>query len=170
VRPLFTIVIMLATMATAALSQTPSPESRTAAIRLVEALNWRAVMEPVRAEALTRVKTNLRTRLREELGSPTPEEQAEVEAMVDELLSKYTLDDTIADLVPLLQVHYSTAEMEELAAFFSTPVYKKFNAELPEIHRTMMETLNRKTQPLIRNTVERVSARIGEMKSARSYK
>ena len=166
-RPLFTLVL-IAAVVTAALAQTPSPESRTAAVRLVEALNWREVMEPVRAEALARTKTNLRARLREELGSPTAEEYAEVEAMVDQLVSKYTLDDTIADLVPLLRAHYSTAEMEELAAFFSTPIYKKFQAEMPKINHEVLETMNRKIQPAIQNTVDRVSARIDEMKKTRS--
>ncbi|MFY9561952.1 MAG: DUF2059 domain-containing protein [Terriglobales bacterium] len=169
-RPLFTVVLILATMATAAIAQTSSPESRTAAVRLVEALNWRGAMEPIRAEMLARTKTNLRARLREELGSPTAEEYAEVEAMVDQVMSKYTLDDTIADIVPLLQAHYGTAAMEELATFFSSPVYKKFQEKIPEIKREALETAKRKVQPAIQDAVHRVSARIDEMKKARSGK
>ncbi|HTE90213.1 MAG TPA: DUF2059 domain-containing protein [Terriglobales bacterium] len=68
-------------------------------------------------------------------------------------------------MVPLLQVRYSTAEMEELAAFFSTP-YEKYDAELPKIHRKTMETLNRKMRPLIRNSVERVRTDRRDEKSA----
>jgi hypothetical protein len=167
VRSLLPVVLIFATMPTAA--QTSSPESRTVAVRLVEALNWRGVMEPVR-EMLALAKTNLRARLREELGSPTAEEYSEVDAMVDQLVSKYTLDDTIADIVPLLQAHYSTAEMEELTTFFSTPVYKKFQAELPKINREALETMKGKMQPAIQDTVDRVSVRIDEMKRARSRK
>src|SRR5260370_38801485 len=161
---------MLATMGTAWIARTPTQESRAAALRLVEGLNWRGVMEPIRAETLAGAKTNLRARLREELGSPTAEEYAEVDAMVDQLVSKYTIDDTIADMVPLLQAHYSAAEMEELATFFSTPLYKKFEAELPKINREALETVNRKMQTAIQDTVHRVSARIDEMKKARSGK
>jgi hypothetical protein len=157
VHPLFTVVLILVTMASAAIAQTPSPESRSAAARLCEALNWRGVMEPVRAEGLAQTKTNLRARLQQELGSPTAEEYAEVEAMVDQLASKYTLDDTIADLVPLFQTHYSTAEVEALATFFSSPLFKKFEAEKPKINLEALETMNRKMQPAIQDTVQRIS-------------
>ena len=167
-RSFLLVVVMFATIPTAA--QISSPESHAAAVRLVEALNWRGVMEPVRAEMLALAKTNLQTRLREELGSPTAEEYSEVEAMVDQLVAKYTLEDTIADIIPLFQVHYSTAEMEELAVLVSTPVYKKFQAELPKINREALETMNRKMQPSIQDTVARVSARIDEMKKTRSQK
>ena len=170
-RPLFTVVaLILATTATAAIAQSQSPDSHDAAVRLIEALNWRGVMEPIRAEMLTHAKANLQSRLREELGSPTAEEYAEVDAIVDQLVSKYTLDDTIADMVPLLQAHYSTVEMRELAIFFASPVYKKFQAELPKINQEALETMNRKMQPAIQDTVNRVSVRIDTMKKARSGK
>jgi len=118
VRHFFTVVLILATTSTGAIAQTLSPESRTAAVRLVEAMNWREAIEPMRAEMLARTKTYLQARLNEELGSPTREEHAEVEAMVDQLVSKYNLDDTITDLIPLLQAHYSITEMEELATLY----------------------------------------------------
>jgi hypothetical protein len=154
-------------MTYAAIVQTPSRESRSAAVRLVDALKWREMMEPIRAEMLARAKTNLRARLGEELGSPTAEEYAEVDAMVDQVVSKYTLDDTIADMVSLLQAHYSTAEMEELGTLFSSPVYKKFQEEIPEINREALETVNRKMQPAIQeHCPSRVRADRRDEKSA----
>lgn len=169
-RPLFTVVLLLATMASAATAQTLAVDSRTAAVRLSEALNWREVMESVRAEQLANVKSKLRERLQQELGSPTTEEYSELETTVDELASKYTLDDTIADLVTLFQTHYSAAEMEALATFFSSPLFKKFEAEKPKINFEALETMNRKMQPAIQEAVQHISARIDEMKKARSNK
>jgi len=170
VRPLFMLVLLLTALPTVVMAQTASTENHSAAVQLVEALNWRGVMEPVRAEQSARVKTDLHTRMREELGSPTAEEYAEVDSILDQLLSKYTLDDTIADIVQLFQEHYSAAEMEELATIVSTPVYRKFQAELREINRETLESINRKMQPSIQETVNRVSARIDEMKKTRPGK
>jgi hypothetical protein len=169
VRPLLTLLI-LATMATPAIAQTPSTESSAAAVRLVEASGWREGMAPIRAEMQASTKTNLRARLREELGSPTAEEYAEMDAMIDQVLSKYTLDDTITDVVSVYQTRYSTAELEELASFFSSPLYKKFWADIPEIKLEVLESAKRKIQPAIQDTVRRVSARIDEMKKARPSK
>ena len=168
-RPLFTILFLVATIV-AATAQTPSAESRAAAVRLVEALDWRGVMEPVREDMVARAKANLRTTVQEELGSPTDKEYAEVDTIVDELIAHYTIDDTLADIIPLLQAHYSTAEMDELAKLLSAPVYKKFQAELPAINREAMYTMNKKMQPLIEDTLRRVFVRIDEMKKARSGK
>ena len=167
-RPFFTAALLFATMIGVATAQTVTPESRNAATRLVKALNWREVMEPVRMEVLRNTKINLQTRLREELESPTNEELAEMNALVDQLASKYTLDDTIDDLIPLLQAHYSVAEMEELTSFFTSPTYKKFEAELPEINRDAVEMVTRKMKPAIQDTVTRILARIDEMKKSRS--
>jgi hypothetical protein len=163
-----TVAIVLASMMGAATAQTVTPESRNAAIRLVKALNMREVMEPVRLQLLRNTKINLQTRLREELESPTNEELAEMNALVDQLASKYTLDDTIDDLIPLLQAHYSVAEMEELTSFFSSATYKKFEAEMPKINNEAVELVTRKIQPAIRETVSRISSRIDEMKKSRS--
>jgi hypothetical protein len=172
-RLLFAVLLIPAMMVNTAIAQIPSAEngqSHAAAVRLVEALNWRRVMEPVRAEMLGRAKTNLQSTLREELGSPTAEEYAEVEAMIDQLASKYTLDDTIADIVPLLQAHYSTAEMEDLAILLASPFYKKFQAELPRIDQEALEIVKRKMQPAIQDTTNRVFQRVDEMKRVRSAK
>lgn len=167
---LFMVVLLLNAMATVATAQTTATESHSAAVRLVQALNWRGMMEPVRAGQVARVKTDLHARMREELGSPTAEEYAEVDSVLDQLLSKYTLDDTIADIVQLFQEHYGAAEMEELATIVSTPVYKRFQADLLEINREALESVNRKMQPAIQETVNSVSARIDEMKKTRSGK
>lgn len=93
-----------------------------------------------------------------------------METTVDQLVSKYTLDDTIDDLVTLLQKHYSAAEMEALATFFSSPLFKKFEAEKPKINREALETMNRKMQPAIQDAVQHIFARIDEMKKKRSNK
>ena len=167
---LFTVALLLASMIGTATAQTPAPESRDAAIRLVKALNWREVMEPVRMELLRNTKINLQKRLWEELESPTAEELAEMNTLVDQLASKYTLDNTIDDLIPLLQAHYTVAEMEELTRFFSSPTYKKFEVEMPEINREATEMVKRKMQPAIRETVSRIFSRIDEMKATRSSK
>src|SRR3954470_14052774 len=106
------VVLLLTAMATVAIAQTTATENHSAAVRLVEALNWRGMMEPVRAGQVARVKTDLHARMREELGSLTAEEYAEVDSVLDQLFSKYTLDGTIADIVQLFQDHYGAAEME----------------------------------------------------------
>jgi hypothetical protein len=85
--------------------------------------------------------------VREELGSPTADEYAEFDSIIDQIVSKYTLDDTIADLVQLFQAHYSAAEMEDLATIVATPIYRKFQADLPEMNREALEILSRKMQP-----------------------
>jgi len=163
------LVLILASLPSTLTAQTLPPHD-TPAMRLIAGLNFGQVMQAARAEEVARTKTYLRQRLEEELGSPTAEEYAEVDAMIDELLAKYTIDDTIADFAPLFEAHFTTAELEELAKFFNSPVFRRFQAETPHINAEALEGVKTKMRPAIQATVNRLSARISEIKKGRSRK
>jgi len=94
--------------------------------------------------------------LQEKLPQPTPAQIQAAHAIVDEEFKKLSLDGMIDDIVPVYQRHFTRADVDQLLAFYSSPVGKKIVHEQPGMLKESMQA----TQAAQRQKMEQLLARM----------
>jgi hypothetical protein len=108
------------------------------------------------------------------LPDATPAEKAEFEEIVaselKKMFSDYPLEDVLRDMVPVYQSHFSESDLDQILAFYSSPVGQKVLREMPAITAEAARVSLTRLQPKIDEAMENVSARITAMVEANQNK
>ena len=64
-------------------------------------------------------------------------------------------------LTPLLLQNFSADELRQLVTFFESPVKKKFEGLLPELHKTYLEKVAETGKPTIQPKVDQLQKDVG---------
>jgi uncharacterized protein len=102
------------------------------------------------------IKGSAEQALQEKIPQPTPEQIKAAYAIVDDEFKKLSFDSMILDIVPVYQRHFSRADVDQLLAFYSSPVGKKIVHEQPVMMKESMQA----TQAAQRQKMELLLARM----------
>jgi hypothetical protein len=90
------------------------------------------------------------------------EELARAERGSQELIRSFPIDEMLSDMVPVYQRHFTKAEIEELTAFYSSPIGQKFLHEMPAVTAETMKT----AMPRIQATVDAALKRVDQKRES----
>ncbi len=157
------LVIVLSSILSFA--QEAGQPTREDVLRFFEVMRIRTTMQEIRTAAVDQAHASLRDMISGELPSATPQQTAELEGMVDKMISAYTIDNTIEDLIPIYQKHLTKADLEATTAFFSSPVGQKFLDKEPLITGEALRVVNSKTGAQVASSMNAIYQRLDEMKA-----
>ncbi len=146
-------------------AQETAQPTRADVLRFFEVMRIRTTMQEIRTAAVDQAHASLRDMISGELPSATPQQTAELEGMVDKMISAYTIDNTIEDLIPIYQKHLTKADLEATTAFFSSPVGQKFLDKEPLITGEALRVVNAKTGAQVASSMNAIYQRLDEMKA-----
>ncbi len=157
------VLVMLS--AVCAFAQEAEQPAREDVLKFFEVMRIRTTMQEVRTAAVEQAHVSLRDMVAGELPSATPQQIAELEGMVDKMISAYTIDNTIEDLIPIYQKHLTRPDLEATIAFFSSPVGQKFLDNEPLITSEALRVVNEKTGAQVASSMNAIYQRLDEMKA-----
>ncbi len=164
------MLLPLALVAQQPVRPSPSPEaastrpSRTDVLKFLAVMRVRERMEDVRRMALVQARQSVRDLVAEEMPKATPDQINELEGMVDRMVSGYTIQNTLDDMIPIYQKHLTKADIDAVTAFFSSPAGRHFLDNEPLITNEALQLVTSKTQAQVEATMAAINKRLDEMK------
>jgi len=120
------------------------------------------------------IKTVVHNMFHKALPDATPAERAEFEDIVasefKEMFSDYPVEDVLRDMVPVYQSHFTESDLEQILAFYSSPVGQKVLKEMPAMTAEASRVSLARLQPKIDKLMENLSARIKAIADANKSK
>jgi len=120
------------------------------------------------------MKTVVHNMFHKALPDATAAEKAEFEEIVASelkgMLSDYPVEDVLRDMVPVYQSHFTESDLEQILAFYSSPVGQKVLKEMPAMTAEASRVSLIRLQPKIDKAMENLSARIKAMADANQSK
>jgi len=83
------------------------------------------------------------------------------------MFSDYPVEDVLRDMVPVYQSHFSESDLDQILAFYSSPIGQKVLKEMPAMTAEASRVSLTRLQPKIDKAMENVSARITAMADAK---
>lgn len=84
---------------------------------------------------------------------------------VTDMFKRMPLDEMMDTMVPVYQKHFTHGDIQQVIAFYSSPVGKKMIAELPEVTRESMQSAMPVIQNWVNAEMERTQREAEEMAS-----
>jgi hypothetical protein len=102
-----------------------------------------------------------------QLPNGTQEQRAQFDKLMNiaigDLFTNYPIDDVLRDLVPVYQNHLSESDLNQVLAFYSSPVGQKMLKEMPAMSAEAMRISYTRLQPQIEQMMKRMDAQIQSM-------
>jgi|SRR5271155_1528596 hypothetical protein len=101
------------------------------------------------------------------LPDATPAEKAKFESIVanalGEIFANYPIEDVLRDMIPIYQSHFSESDLNQIVAFYSSPVGQKVLEEMPAMYAELVRISDARLQPQIDEAMKNVSEHIQGM-------
>jgi hypothetical protein len=176
----FAALVALATLLASYLpgqqTATGAPDSSTLQPTTSEVLKFMEVMQVRhRLESMAQtqqegLKTRVHNVFSKALPDATPSEKAKFEEIaastLGDLFTNYPVDDVLRDMIPIYQSHFSESDLNQIVAFYSSPVGQKVLKEMPAMSAESMRVSDNRMQPKIDEAMKNLDARIREMVNA----
>src|SRR5579862_7862985 len=111
------------------------PPTRAQVMRFMEVMQVRERTQSILQTEQEQVKTVTHDMLKKTRPDATPEQQARFEKVVEsaltEIFANYPIDDVLRDMIPLYQSHFTESDLDQIIAFYSSPVGQKILREMP---------------------------------------
>jgi uncharacterized protein len=146
-----------------------SPASREDILKLLDLLKTRDMTRQMMQSTSAQVRAQMLSIMRNSAPGVPDEFFARidsiVEALVTEMVSEYPTEEILEDIIPVYQKYLTSADVNAMIAFYSTPTGQKFIREMPAIMaesmqasqpriNRQMESLSQKMQQAIRQLIE----------------
>jgi hypothetical protein len=110
----------------------------------------------------------------EALPDATPAEKAKFESIVanalGDIFANYPIEDVLRDMIPMYQSHFSESDLNQIVAFYSSPVGQKVLKEMPAMSAELVRISDTRLQPQIDEAMKNVSEGIKAMVDAEASK
>jgi hypothetical protein len=150
------------------------PPTTTQVVKFMEVMQVRQRIQSAVKTEQDQTKTVVHNMFHKALPDATPAERAEFEEIVasefDKMFSDYPLDDVLRDMVPIYQSHFSESDLDQILAFYTSPIGQKVLKAMPSITAEAGRVSMSRLQPKIDKVMENVSTRIAAMSDANRKK
>ncbi len=107
---------------------------------------------------------------KKEIPDGTAEQRAQFEKIMDSVMGdvfkSYPIDDVLRDMVPVYQSHLSESDLNQIVAFYSSPVGQKVLKELPAMTAEGMRVSYARLQPKIEEMIKNLESQLQQMADA----
>ena len=139
---------------------TPATEkpSREDVVKYLEALHVRRTMDQMIEGMKKQMKVGAEAGMKHQLPDATPEQLAKITSMVDDSLSEIKVDELIEVVIPIYQEHISKADLQQVLAFYQSPVGQRLLDEQP----AMMQESMQKSSELMQTKLPEIFKKLDE--------
>jgi hypothetical protein len=148
--------------------------TRTQVEKFMEVMQVRQRLQSMVQTQQEDIKATTHNMFSKALPDATPAQKAKFEDIVASafgtLFTNYPIDDVLRDMIPIYQSHFSESDLNQIVAFYSTPVGQKVLKEMPAMSAEGIRISNTRLQPQIDEMMKSLGARIQEMADAEDGK
>ena len=138
--------------------------TRTEVERFVDVMQLRQRIVSMRETQQNEIKSVSHDMFVKSLPESTAEQKAQYEKIVaDEmsaLFASYPIDDEIRDVIPIYQSHFTESDLQQIIAFYSSPVGQKVLKEMPAMMNEVTRVSYSHIQPKIQTMMSDLETRI----------
>lgn len=135
--------------------------------KLFTAMHLRERTEDVMKNSRKQTKSVLTDLVNKQSGEITPKEISQLQGMMDDMIEgvykDYPLDAILQDMVPVYQRHLTESDVNELIAFYSSPIGQTVLREMPAITSEAMQLSTARLQPRMEEAVDRIKQKMTQM-------
>jgi hypothetical protein len=146
----------------------------TQVLKFMEVMQVRQRLQSTLQTEQDQISTVVHNMFHKALPDATPAEKADFEEIIaselEGMFSDYPVEDVLRDMVPVYQSHFSESDLEQILAFYSSPIGQKVLKEMPAMTAEATRVTLTRLQPKIDKVMKNVSARIAAMVDANNKK
>jgi uncharacterized protein len=151
-----------------AAQQPATAAAREDIVRLFDAMHIKEQVRSSMDMMAAQMKQMTRETLKERFPKASVEDFAKADAISDEMLKDYPIDGVVDDIIPVYQKHLTTADVEAMLLFYSTPTGQKLLREQPEITTESMQAISGRMQSSFEEMMHRLENRLNEDKKQKA--
>ena len=163
------LVAMLAASFASAQQASPNdvPATKEEIEKLMVAMHLRERMEDLVKNSRKQTKGLLTDLVNKQADALTPEEVSQLQSMMDDMIEDiykdYPIEAIMQDMVPVYQKHLTESDVNDLIAFYSSPVGQKVLREMPTIISEAMQVSSARLQPVMEEATNRLKQKMEQM-------
>jgi len=141
--------------------QTPATAERPTreeVVVLLDTMHVRQTMAQMLDGMKAQMKKSAETGFKYKLPNATPEQLAKVSSLFEDSFSDISVDELVDVIVPIYQQHVSKSDVEQIVAFYRSPVGQRLLAEQP----AMMQESMAKSSELMQTKLPAIMKRMDE--------
>ncbi len=139
-------------------------------MKYMEAMQTRSRLQSSVTTQREELGIRVHNMFRKALPDATPAEKAKFEKIVADTLgdvfANYPVEDVLRDMIPIYQNHFTESDLNQVVAFYSSPVGQKVLKEMPAISAEVVRVSEARLQPQIDEAMKNVSEQLKEMVEA----
>lgn len=160
---LLVVVFLLGSATFAQQNLADAPASKADVERYLDVVHTRDLMTTMMDAMSKQVHQMIGEQLKKQ-GGLTPEAQAQVNKMMDDVIKSIRTDDLLDAMIPVYQKHFTKGNIDDLIAFYSTPTGQKLVKELPAITTEAMQAATPVYQKIMADTLQRLEAQMTQLR------
>jgi hypothetical protein len=113
--------------------------SREDVLKYLDALHVRRTMDQMMEGMKKQMKAGMVEGFKHKLPDATPEQLAKATSLFDDVFTEINTDEMIEAIIPIYQEHISKADLQQVLAFYQSPVGQRLLAEQPAMMQESMQ-------------------------------
>jgi len=143
------------------------PPTREQVMKFFEVMHLHDQMQTLLQTEQKQINVMAGDMFSKQLPNATPEQRAQLSKLINtaigDLFTNYPLDDVLRDMVPVYQNHLTESDLEQVVAFYASPVGQKMIKEMPAMTAEAMRVSYTRLQPQIEEMMKKMDAQIQAM-------
>ena len=147
-------------------SSAPSPQDRPSqedVLALFKLMHIREQTASMMKGSENQTKASIRDLVQKRVPDITETQLAELDQMVGELYRHYPVDTILGDMVPVYQKHLTKADVNGIAAFYSSPPGQKLLQEMPAMTEEAIQIAMGRMQTDTEDILVKLDQRVQQM-------
>jgi hypothetical protein len=113
--------------------------SREEVLKYLNALHVRETMDQMMVGMKKQMKAGVEEGFKHKVPNATPEQLAKASALFDDVFTEINTDEMIDAIIPIYQEHVSKADLQQILAFYQSPVGQRLLSEQPAMMQESMQ-------------------------------
>jgi uncharacterized protein len=113
--------------------------SREDVLQFLNALHVKRAMDQMMVGMKKQMKAGVEEGFRHRIPDATPDQLAKASSLFDDVFSEINTDEMIEAIIPIYQEHISKADLQQVLAFYESPVGQRLLAEQPVMMQESMQ-------------------------------
>ena len=143
------------------------PPTREQVMKFFEVMHLRDQVQARLQAEQKQAKVMVGDMFAKQLPNATQEQRAQFDALINtamgDLFTNYPIDDVLRDMVPVYQNHLSESDLNQVLAFYLSPVGQKMLKEMPAMSAEAMRISYTRLQPQIEQMMKKMEAQLQSM-------
>ena len=128
---IFLLLVFVAASVAQQVAAAPNAPSKADIHRFLDLMQVRARMEQMMEGMKNGMKTGAEAGFKARVPDATPAQLEKVDALANVIFQDFPIDEVIDAMIPIYQKHITKSDLDEIVAFYSSPVGRRLLKEQP---------------------------------------